>query len=191
MMNKYQFTLLLILISILFAGRTVAQSYTAGDIITLHVRDFSLIDTNHAPVSLTLSASVAGTPVQPVSNSDMYVKISSIVPGGTHREITARVGSGAVPLGTKLSVVAAPCTTANSGGSLGTVNSIPIILSSIDQEIITLIASCYTGTGYNDGYRLTYTWGPISPATNYHLIKATSTPTTITIVLTITAHDGN
>ena len=191
MMNKSQFALLIILISVLFAGRTVAQSYTAGDIITLRAQDFSLIDTNHAPVSLTLSASVAGTPVQPVSNSDMFVKISSIVPGGTHREITARVGSGAVPQGTKLSLVAAPCTTANSGGSLGTVNSTPTILNATDQILVNAIASCYTGTGYNDGYRLTYTWQTNSPTTNYHLIQATSSPTTITIVLTITAHDGN
>lgn len=190
-MNKFQFALLLILIPVLFAGRTVAQSYTAGDIITLHVQDFSLIDTNHAPVSLTLHTTVAGTPVSSVSNSDMFVKISSIVPGGTNREITARVGSGAVPQGTKLSLVAAPCTTANSGGSLGTVNPTPIRLSSTDQNIVTGIGSCYTGTGYNDGYQLTYTWQPDSPATNYHLIQATLSPTTITIVLTITAHNGN
>jgi len=190
-MNKFQFALFLILVSFLIPGRTVAQSYTAGDLITLHVQDFSLIDTNHAPVNLTLSASVAGTPVQSVSNSDMYVKISSIVPGGTNRSITARISSGTVPPGTKLSLVAAPSTTANSGGSLGTVVSTPMNLSSADQILVNSIASCYTGTGYNDGYRLTYTWYPYLPATNYNLIQATTTPTTITIVLTITAHTGN
>jgi len=191
MMNKFQFALLLILVSFLIPGRMVAQSYTAGDLITLQVQDFSLIDTNHAPVSLTLSASVAGNPVQSVSNSNMYVKISSVVPGGTHRSITARIASGTVPAGTNLSLVAAPSTTANSGGSLGTVISTPMILSATDQILVNSIASCYTGTGYNDGYRLTYTWYPYLPATNYNLIKATTTPTTLTIVLTITAHTGN
>jgi hypothetical protein len=191
MMNKFQIVLLLILVSFLFPGTAVAQSYTAGDLITLHVQDFSLIDTNHAPVNLKLSTSVAGTPVQSVSNSDMYVKISSVVPGGTHRSITARIASGVVPPGTRLSLVAAPSTTANSGGSLGTVVSTPLILSTTDQKLVDLIASCYTGTGYNDGYQLTYTWYPYLPATNYNLLQATSTPKTITIVLTISAHSGN
>lgn len=190
-MNKSQIVLLLLWVSFLFPGRAVSQSYTAGDLITLHVQDFSLIDTNHAPVNLKLSTSVAGTPVQSVSNSDMYVKISSVVPGNTHREITARIASGVVPPGTRLSLVAAPSTIANSGGKLGTVVPTPLILSASDQILVDLIGSCYTGTGYKDGYRLTYTWYPYLPATNYNLIQATATPTTITIVLTIGAQSGN
>ncbi len=191
MMNKSQFTLLLILISVLFAGRTVAQSYTAGDQITLHVYDFTLIETNHAPVSLTLSTAVAGTLVQPVTNSDMYVKISSIVFWNMRRQITVRLASGAVPQGTRLTVVSAPCTTTNSGGRRGTAVSTPIILNTTDQNLVTGIGSCYTGTGYNDGYRLTYTWGPYNPATDYDLIQATPDPITLTIMLTITDQGWN
>jgi hypothetical protein len=191
MMYKIQFALLLILISVLFPEITVAQSYTAGDQITLQVQDFCLIDTNHAPVSLTLSASVAGTPVAAVSNSNMYVKISSIVPGGTTRKITARISGGTIPPGTILKLESAACTTTNSGGARGTAISTPITLSTTDQVLVDAIGSCYTGTGYTDGYRLTYTWQPNSPATNYQLLAATATPTAITIVLTITAHSGN
>lgn len=190
-MNISKFTLLIIIISTLFVGVTKAQSYTAGDLITLHVEDFCLIETNHAPVSLTLSTSLAGTPVSTVSNSDMFVKISSIVPGNTNREVTVRLASGLVPQGTKLTLVAASCTLANSGGRRGTVISSPIILNATDQKLVTAIGSCYTGTGYNDGYKLTYTWSPDNPATNYQLIQATPVPTTLTILLTITAHDGN
>ncbi|HBB92201.1 MAG TPA: hypothetical protein DC042_10905 [Bacteroidales bacterium] len=172
-------------------GGVLAQSFTAGDIITLQVQDFALIETNHAPVSLTLSTSVAGMPVSAVSNSDMFVKISSLVPGGTNREITARISSGSVPTGTTLTMVASPCTLINSGGRLGTVVSTPIVLGIADQFLVTGIGSCYTGTGYNDGFRLTYNWSPTNLTTDYHLLSASSSPVSLTIVLTITAHDGN
>jgi len=189
MMNKFQF--IFILIFLFFPGRTIAQSYTAGDQITLGVQDFCLIDTNHAPVAMTLSASVAGTPVASVSNSDMYVKISSVVPGGTNRKITARVSGGTIPAGTRLTLLAAQSVNLNGGGRRGVVVATPVVLSATDQDLITGIGSCYTGTGYTDGYRLTYIWAPYLPATNYQLLQSTTTPAVITVVLTITAHDGN
>lgn len=189
MMKKFLFGF--ILISFLFSGRIVAQSYTAGDQITLNVSDFCLIDTNHAPVAMTLSASVAGTPVGSVSNSDMYVKVSSIVPGGTNRKITARMSGGIITSGTRLTLHAALSTNLNGAGRQGVVVITPIVLSTIDQDMVTGVGSCYTGTGYTDGYRLTYVWAPYLPATNYQLLSATATPTVITIVLTISAHDGN
>lgn len=167
------------------------QDYTAGDIITLQVNDFSLIETNHAPISMNLTAAIPGQPVQAVSNSDMFIKVSSIVPGGTNREITARIAAGTVPLGTKLTLQSAESTTTNSGGRLGIPVATPLILSEIDQDLVYLLGSCYTGTGYNDGYQLTFTWGPDGPETNYHLIEATEDPVNLTIVFTITAHDGN
>ncbi|MFC2097763.1 hypothetical protein ACFLSI_05455 [Bacteroidota bacterium] len=121
----------------------------------------------------------------------MFVKISSIVPGNTNREITARIAAGTVPLGTNLSLISAESTTTNSGGRLGIPVTTPIILSDVDQVLVSEIGSCYTGTGYNDGYQLTFTWGPDGPEVNYHMIEATEEPVTITIVFTITAHDGN
>jgi hypothetical protein len=191
MMNKSHFTYIFILISVLFSEKIVAQSYTAGDQITLGVQDFCLIDTNHAPVALTLSASVAGTPVASVSNSDMYVKISSVVPGNTNRKVTARISGGTIPAGTRLTLLAALSVNLNGGGRRGVVVTTPIILNATDQDLVTGVGSCYTGTGFTDGYRLTYTWAPYLPATNYQLLQSTTTPTVITIVLTITAHDGN
>lgn len=179
-----------IAIMILLPGKLLAQSYTAGEPITLAISSYSLIATNNAPVNLTLTSAMAGAPITSVSNSDMYVKVSSIVPGGTHRELTARIASGTVPVGTKLTLVAAPCTTTNSGGVLGTAFTTPILLDAIDKELVDMIGTCYTGTGYNDGYRLTYTWMR-DTAINYGLIKSTTSPVTLTVVLTITAHDSN
>ena len=168
-----------------------AEGFTAGDLITLKVQDYALIDTNHAPVNLDLGPTVAGEPAQPVSNSDMFVKFSSIVPGSTNREVTVKLVSGTIPTGTFLSLQTTTCTTTNSGGRLGTPNPIPIYLNETDQILISLIGSCYTGTGYTDGYQLTFTWGPDSPESNYHLIESSPDPVNLTIVFTLTAHDGN
>lgn len=166
-----------------------SQVWTAGDNITLQVSEFALIETNHAPVHLELSTSTPGSAVSSVSNSDLFVKISSIVPGGTDREVTARISSGSVPSGTTLTLASAACTTTNSGGALGTPEPNPIVLSNIDQFLVRYIATCYTGTGYNDGYQMTFTWSPLNPATNYSQIAAATY--NITVVFTLTAHDGN
>lgn len=191
MRQKYIHGYLIVWLFSSFCNVTMAQSFTAGDIITLQVNDYSLIETNHAPVVLTMSGSVAGAPVSSASNSDMFLKLSSLVPGGTAREVTARISSGSVPQGTSLSVVAAPCTLTNSGGNLGNVVITPINLSSIDQNLIIGIGSCYTGTGYNDGYKLTYKWSPTNLPASYGLIQSTTSPVNITVVYTITAHNGN
>jgi len=165
-----------------------SQAWTAGENVTLHVPQFSLIETNYAPVSLDFIAPAAGAPIASVSNSDLFVKISSITPGSTHREITARISSGTVPAGTILTLVSADCTTANSGGALGVAHTTPIVLSAIDKELVDQIETCYTGTGYNDGYQMTFTWGPDNAA-NYSQIE--STTANIIVVFTITAHDSN
>ena len=188
-MKKHVLIFVLTIWSI-FPGTVIfAQVWTAGDNITLHVSEFALIDSNHAPVSLTLATSTAGAPVSSVSNSDFYIKVSSITPGATDRELTARISNGSVPAGTTLTLVSAPCTTANSGGELGTPVSSPITLSSVDQYLVHYIGTCYTGTGYNDGYQMTFNWIPDVSAGNYGSIE--SITANITVVFTLTAHDGN
>lgn len=185
---KYKSNIVNILIGslILFSHLALAQDFVAGDVITIEVKDYSLIETNHAPVSLTLSSSVVGAPLSEVSNSDMFLKLSSITDRRKKRKVTARIASGIVPSGTTLKLVAANCTTANSGGKLGRVSP-PIDLTSTDREIIKDIQTCYTGTGYNDGYQLTYTWIPGTLASEYDLIKSTSSTVNISVVFTLTA----
>lgn len=191
MMNNRKFTYMLLGIFLMLSNFILSQDFTAGDIITLHVNDYSLIESNHAPISMNLIGSVAGAPVSSVSNSDMFLRLSSLVPGNTNREVTARISAGSVPSGTILTLISAACTLTNSGGALGQVSSTPMVLSTIDQNLISLIGSCYTGTAYNDGYQLTYTWSPSSLNEDYGLIEATSSAVNITVVFTITAHDGN
>lgn len=189
-MNKNGLKYIIIGLSLLLTANVWAQAWTAGDNITLNVSAYALIETNHAPITLTLVTTTPGAAAQSTSNSDMYVKISSIVPGGgTDREMTARISSGTVPAGTKLTLVSANSTTINSGGALGTALTTPITLSAIDQFLVRYIGTCYTGTGYTDGYQMTFTWAPLNPATNYSQIVADTY--NITVVFTLTAHDGN
>lgn len=180
------------LLLVLFVSLTLSsQTYTAGDYINLQLQDFSLIATNNAPINLSMTAGDAGGALNSATNSDMYVRVTSIVPGSTHREITARISNGTVPPGTKLTLVSDNCTTTNSGGNLGTASTIPIELNTIDQILVDGIGSCYTGINNDDGYRLTYTWMTDVSGANYNLLEATTEPTTITVVLTITAHNSN
>lgn len=166
-----------------------AQEWIAGDNVTLGVSSYASMDTNHAPVNLTLTTLTPGTIAQEASNSDVFVRVSSITPGGTNREITAKIFSGSIPAGTTLTLVSAPSTTANSGGDLGTAITTPITLSFIDQILVYGISSCYTGAGYNDGYQLTFNWSLLNPEINYSQLEAATY--NITVVFTITAHDGN
>lgn len=181
--------LFFIIIAVFTFNNSFAQVFVAGQNVTLLVSEYSLIATNYAPVNLSLTTSTAGAAVASASNSDLFVKVSSIVPGGTDREITARINSGSVPTGTTLTLQAAACTTTNSGGVLGTPIASPITLSTIDQFIILYIQTCYTGTGYNDGYQMTFNWSLINPTLNYQLLAANTY--NITVVFTLTAHDGN
>lgn len=179
--------ILLITISLFITNSIYSQySDNTNASFTIIVNNICMIATNNAPVSLTLSTSVAGSSVSPVSNSDMYLKITSIVPSGSTRKITARITNGEVPTGTILKLNASPCINADIGGDLGTVIATPITLGSSEQIIINGIASCYTDNGYNDGYRLTFTWQP--DATNYFLINAPSSPETITTTFTIASN---
>jgi len=188
-MKKYISALLFILIIVLFPEKTFAQ-ISAGAQITVNIPGNCLIDTNGAPVNMTLPTSVAGAPLPTVSNSDMYVRLSAVNPGGTYRLVTVRISGGTIPAGTRLTLGAALSTNSNGAGNVGRVLS-PVVLNSIDQVLVRGIGSCYTGTGFTDGYRLTYTWGPYGLSTDYSLIHATEAPSTLTIMLTISAPDGN
>ncbi len=187
--NSHQRIILSILGMLLSTMSIQAQQWTAGDNVTLHVPEYALIETNYAPVALSLTTSTAGAAVASATNSDLFVKISSITPGGTHRQLTARISNGTVPQATILSLISASCTTTNSGGELGVPSATPIVLSNIDQPLVSLIGSCYTGTGNNDGYQMTFNWQVDNPSTNYGLIQ--SATDNITVVFTISAHDGN
>lgn len=164
-------------------NNSYSQVLTPGDNISLVIQDQATIAINASPISLNLTVLMAGEAINPASNSTLYVKISSLVPTGKTRKITARVASGSVPPGTKLTLLPSSCTTANSAGLKGNAISTPIILSSVDQNLITGIGSCYTGTGSTDGYNMQFNWSLIN-ASSYGLIVPSSYNVTISFTIT-------
>ena len=188
-MNMPSAFLFFLLLSVMFSGEMIAQ-VSAYDQFTIVVNDKCMLSTNTSPspVSMTLSTSVAGSAVSPVSNSNMYIKVTSIVPTGSTRKITAIISNGTVPAGTILNLISAPCTSINSQGALGSVVSAPItLLKTSDQTIVDGIGSCYTGLSTTDGYHLTFTWQP--DQTNYYLINATPVATAVTVTFTIASNN--
>lgn len=173
---------LLFIISFIY-NETFCQVLTPGDNITLELADLALIATNSSTISLALQSTVPGESLKPDSNSTLFLRISSLVPTGKTRKITARVSGGAIPSGTQLSLSSASCTTSNSAGQVGTAITTPILLNTLDQNLITGIGSCYTGTGSTDGYQLTFKWS-LSNITNYGQIISSSYNVVISFTIT-------
>lgn len=188
--KKSVIILLIILMQGTLLGQQIPDQITAGDAIVLKLPQVSLIDTDHAQIEMELTANTAGESIETIAtNSDMWIKITSVVPGGTHRDVKAKI-TGTVPSGTVLRLQAAPATAAHSAGVLGTPNASIITLSAVDQYLIYDIGSCYTGTGPTDGYNLTYTWSITNPTQNFGNLQATPS-TTITVYFTLTESNNS
>lgn len=170
-------------------SQQIPDQITAGDAIELKMPQVSLIDTDHAQIVMELTTTTAGASISTsATNSDMWIKVTSVVPGGTHREIKARI-AGTLPSGTSLRLQSAPAATGNSAGNLGTPVASPILLSNVDQYLVHDIGSCYTGTGATDGYNLTFTWSINNPA-NFGQIEAQPS-TMITVYFTLTESNSS
>lgn len=188
-MNKHSVSFLFLLFLIMHTGKMAAQIKDYNQ-FSIAVNSICILTTNTSPspVSMTLSTSIAGSPISPATNSNMYLKVTSIVAAGTTCKITAIITNGTVPTGTILKLVSASGTTTNSQGTLGSAISTPITLNKTsDQTIINGIGSCYTGTNTTDGYNLTFTWQP--DRTTYYLINAPSSgSTSVTVKFTIASN---
>lgn len=180
----------IMLIGTLLSGKIKAQSIasaasTAGDNIALSISSQVLLGMNATSISISMTTIRAGATLSSVSNHDIYLKISSLVPIGTSRRLTVRIIGGSIPAGTKLSLYSDPCTIANSGGALGNVVSTPVTLSNVDQNLITGIGTSYTGSATSDGYRMNFTWSVNTQASNYgQIVSGTYNPV---VAFTITA----
>lgn len=114
----------------------------------------------------------------PTANTTKWVNYTSaIASGGLTRRITASVNQ-VIP-GVSIRVQAATASGAG-GGVLGTSSGL-VTLSTTATNIITGIGGAFTGTGANNGHRLT-----ISLAVNTYANLSARTNTPIVITYTIT-----
>ncbi len=149
--------------------------------ITLGMPELCLVSASQGGISLELTTNVAGEAVESSkSDSTSYVVVSSIIASGETRVLNAKVDAN-VPSGTTLSVFAKDPNPSNSDGNLGTSAS-ELVLTQVDQPIVSAIGSCYTGTGATDGYNLRYTWATV-PGSYENLVATGSTVVTVTLTL--------
>ncbi len=184
--NGLLHTNIILLVYFVFQTSTIySQTSSGGDNIALNMPQVALIDTDHAPIVLTLTTSTAGESIAASdSNSDMWMKLTSIVPASSLRDVTAKI-VGTVPAGTVLTLSSASATTTNGSGIFGTPVASPITLSTTDQNLISNIGSCFTGTGSLDGFQLTYTWALDNPSVNFGVLVADPSAS-VTVYLTLT-----
>jgi len=140
-------------LSLALVGLAVADD-TANQTVQMNVDDICVIDVTGNPAALTIVAPGTGGQTPPDdSDNTTYAQYTSVVAGAARRTITAAWGgSDAAPSGTSLllevTAVTAGCGSRVVGG---------ITVSAIDQDIVTAIPSCATGTAGTDGGQLTYT----------------------------------
>jgi hypothetical protein len=140
--------LVLALVGLVYADDTANQT------VQMNVDDICVIDVTGNPGTLTIVAPGTGGQDPPDdSDNTTYAQYTSVVPGSTRRVITAAWGgSDAAPSGTSL-LLEVTAVTAGCGSRVVS----GITVSAVDQNIVTAIPSCATGTGGTDGAQLTYT----------------------------------
>lgn len=157
-------------------GAPIHSATTATSAVSVSIASFCLMGVTSSSVSLTIvSPAAAGSvPANPTS-SNTYAQYSSTVATGVTRRITAAWATGnSAPADCDLRLTAAPPT--GKGSSAG-----QITLSWIDQNIVTSIGGCATGTGAGVGAQLTYT---LRIDTMTSLVAGQTRYATITLTLT-------
>ena len=128
-----------------------------------------------------MGPTVAGSVSTNTTNSDTYLKMTSIT-SGSNKKVDVQITNGNPPTGTLLKVTPVRCKTGS--GTFGTVSSQLTLRSSSSQPIIQGIGTCYTGVGTQDGYNLIYNWD-LDPNNVAHLAGNTTTGVFITYTVTL------
>lgn len=178
--NRFLIALLVVSISIGYSQDSNSDNHS----VTIVIPQISLLDiepegANDITITMTVPAE-AGDPLASETDDNLWLNVTSIVASGNTRDISVKID---VPItGLNLKVVSAAYS--GSGfGSWGTPQA-GIILTAIDQTLVSGIKSGYTANGTNNGYNLTYTAEPDASA-NFGDIVSTA-GLDITVMYTMT-----
>ncbi|GAB0156905.1 hypothetical protein CHRYSEOSP005_21720 [Chryseobacterium sp. Alg-005] len=168
------------LIASLFSCHVFSQTSGNKNVsVTLPV--VTLLDVEPAgniTLNFTAPTEAGRSIVNPVGNTSKWINYTSaIAPGGVSRRITASVNQ-TIP-GVDIKIQAATASGAG-GGTLGTPLG-QITITTTPVAIINGIGGAYTGTGANNGHRLTIT---MAPNTYSNLSAINNTPIVITYTIT-------
>jgi hypothetical protein len=137
-------------------GSLFAANDSANHDVVITINEVVLIDIAPDTTAINLASIaplVGGDAVTGSSNSTKYLQYTSLVAGGTTREVQARLDALPTVTGVSVSLVSADPAGGPEEGTAGPA----VTLSTVDQAIITAISSCATGTAATDGANLTYT----------------------------------
>lgn len=157
----FRIKIAILFVLLIVAFRATGQSNSASHNMKINIPEVALLalvsDNNNENKFNLNSPTEAGNPVNFVDISiqnNIWINYSSINRNENHsRRITAVV-QGEIPEGVEIMVEATEAQ-GNGKGKLGSSAGM-VKLSERPTEVITNIASCYTGKGTNNGHQLTY-----------------------------------
>lgn len=171
---KNLFFAALIVLSANAAFAQVADTNVALHNVTINIPEVALLDLESTLGNdITLigtaptEAGEAMTFGASATNATIWMNYSSIIGTSTEpsRNVSVAITNGTVPVGLKLTVLAA-ADAGNGGGTMGGVSPV-LTLTGDSQNIVTAVGSAYTGDGANNGHLLTYQLGYAGTPTDY------------------------
>ncbi|MBA4851225.1 hypothetical protein [Emticicia sp. BO119] len=164
-----------------YAQDTNEDSHT----IQVTIPEVALLDIEGSKdfsVAFTAPTQAGNALNNPTNNTALWLNWSSIVTDaeGDNPTRAIKVKLDATIPGLDIKVT--PGTITGGQGSLGTIVSSPVTLTTSDQDLVTAIGSCYTEDGVNKGSNLTYSFTPITA--NYGLLVSSTPTVTVTYTLT-------
>lgn len=172
----------------IFVLLLVIKTNLNGQVTAYHNIDIALpeiaivdIEPNTNPVTLILNApNNAGGKASIVNTTDSkWINYSSTFPvGGNTRKILVQT-QNTMPGGMNLTIQASNYT-GNGEGAFG-ISTGTVTLSTTPKSLITNIGRTYTGSGANNGHKITFSLDII----DYNLLKSSESKT-LTVIYTIT-----
>ncbi len=178
--NRLLIALLVVSISIGYSQDSNSDNHS----VTIVIPQISLLDiepegANDITITMTVPAE-AGEPLASETDDNLWLNVTSIVASGNTRDISVKIDAPIT--GLDLKVVSA----AYSGSGFGSwgIPQTEIILTAIDQTLVSGIKSGYTANGANNGYNLTYTAEPDASANFGDIVSTVGSDITVTYTLT-------
>ena len=166
------------------AQQITPKQYAHG--VKLSIPEVALLDLETESDAITLTPTApteAGEAFDFSSATDesTWINYSSVVAATKARSVSVAITSGTVPEGLFLTV-AASSEAGNGKGNVGSPVGDPITLTASAQTLINSVKSCWTGTGINNGHKLTYQLDLVD-ADQYGSLANADTDLTITYTI--------
>lgn len=181
--------LIFFILVILNSAFAFSQSNTIEHKVNIEIPEvalLSLVSNGSTNISFqATSPAEAGNSIDlsnSIQNEKLWINYSSIIRNSSHRRKIVAFIQGELPKGVHLKVKASNARGNGKGKRGSSVGSVK--LSKKPKEIITNIASCYTGKGPSNGHSLTYQLEYDESADNYSQLKQTAASCNIIYTLT-------